>query len=527
VKQTSPIAYDIWSRLCLLAAFIEGAAVLSVEIMGAKILTPYFGNSLIIWTSIIGVTITFLAVGYYIGGFLSRKRSLPRILSYIFSIAAIFILIMPAWAIYLFDSFSDSSLYTSAILNASLLIGPPMIALGTTSPVIIQQLTKQLYDSGKKAGLVYAVSTLGGIFFIFLFGFWIIPWLGISIPIAVLSTLIFLFALFIFRSKVHIAFAIVFGLFFLKFIQSQKTEDSAGISIPYITEGLMGQLKVMDLKFPNNPTSYRHLMINGIPETIIANNKDALTNWPYIHKIAMLASMKKDPAILLFGFGGGSVTTEFNRMHMKTDVVEIDGRFLDIAKKYFYFSDSLSTFTVDDARHYMRTCKKQYDFIAVDVFAGEVTPSYIFTVESARELKKLLKKDGIITIQFNENLNPERTSAYQSICNTLLSEGYKVYFNLEKEELTDIMITASLSDIDFSLLDKKKMNPCCVNQPWTDAFIKNPMTKFDKPSGNGVILTDDKPMLDLLNAESLKIFREWAIKNYALPQLKEDQKMFK
>jgi predicted membrane-bound spermidine synthase len=514
----------------LLAAFIEGAVVLSVEILGAKILTPFFGNSLTVWTSIIGITITFLTLGYYAGGYLSRRQALHKVLSYMLSIAAILILIMQSWAPALFNSIADSSLYNSSIIASCLLLGPPMFALGTTSPVIIQQLTKQVHDSGKKAGLVYAVSTLGGICFIFLFGFLIIPNLGISIPLAALSLILFFFALYIFRSKTHIALAIVFVLFFLKFIQGQKTEDSTAISVPYMTEGLMGQLKVMDKLYPGNNTPFRHLMVNGVPETIITNNKEAISGWPYIHKIAILASMKRnnpDPRILLFGFGGGSAATEFNRMKMKTDVVEIDARLLDIAKKYFYFNDSLITYTVDDARHYMRTAKKQYDIISFDVFAGEVTPSYLFTTEGVRELKKLLKKDGMITIQFNELIDSSRTSAYRSICNTLLSEGYKVYYNLAPDEITDVMITASLNDIDFSLLDKKNMNSCCSVQPWTDAFLKDPMTRFDKLSPNGVILTDDKPMLDILNAETLKKWREWVITTYTLPQLKEEQKIFK
>jgi predicted membrane-bound spermidine synthase len=515
-------------KLYLWAAFLEGAVVLSVEILGAKILTPFFGNSLIVWTSVIGITITFLTIGYYVGGLLSKKQHLNRMLSLMLSVAAIFILVMPSWATSVFDSLSDNGLYSSTVIAACLLLGPPMFALGTTSPIIIQQLTKQVDDSGRKAGMVYAVSTLGGICFIFLFGFFIIPYLGITVPLALLSLAVLLFALYIFRSKMHIALGIVYVLFLLKIVQLQKTDEDSAISIPYMTEGLMGQLKVMDKTYPGNNIPFRHLMVNGVPETIISNNKEAVSGWPYTHKIAILGSLRKDQKdALLFGFGGGVVATEFSRMHIKTDVVDIDGRLLNIAKDHFYFNDSAITFTTDDARHYMRTCKKQYDIIVFDVFAGEVTPSYLFTVEGVRELKNMLKKEGIMTIQFNELIDSSKTSAYQSICNTLLSEGYKVYTNITTDIISDVMIIASQNDIDFSKLDKQNINPCCAMQNWTDEFLKHPVANYEKPSPNGLILTDDKPMLDILNAETLKKWRQWVIENYTVPQLKEDHKLFK
>jgi spermidine synthase len=515
------------NKIYLWAAFLEGAVVLSVEILGAKILTPFFGNSLIVWTSVIGVTITFLTIGYYVGGLLSKKKHLNRMLSLMLSLAAIFILVMPSWATAVFDSLSDSGLYLSTIIAACLLLGPPMFTLGTTSPIIIQQLTKQLDDSGRKAGLVYAVSTLGGICFIFLFGFLIIPNLGITIPLALLSLVVLLFALYIFKGKMHIALGIIYVLFLLKIVQLQKTDEGSTISVPYITEGLMGQIKVMDKLYPGYKVPFRHMMVNGVPESIFTNNQDATSGWPYVHKLAILASMKKDPSILLFGFGGGSLVTEFNRMKLRTDVVDIDGRLLDVAKKYCYFSDSLSTYTVDDARHHMRTAKKQYDIITFDVFTGEVIPSYVFTTEGVSELKPLLKPNGVILINFNEFLNPARISAYQSICNTLLSQGFKVYCKTTNDEIAGVLIAASLNDIDFSELDKKNINPCCAAQPWTDEFIKNPVPKVEKPFTNGILLTDDKPIMEMLSAETLKKWRQWVIETYAIPQLKEDQKLFK
>lgn len=52
----------------LIIAFVEGSFIIAVELLGAKMMAPYYGNSLHIWTSVIGVTLACLAAGYYIGG---------------------------------------------------------------------------------------------------------------------------------------------------------------------------------------------------------------------------------------------------------------------------------------------------------------------------------------------------------------------------------------------------------------------------------------------------------------------------
>ena len=56
-----------------LLSFIEGASVMAAELLGAKMLAPYFGSSLYVWASVLAITLGGLAVGYYVGGILSYK----------------------------------------------------------------------------------------------------------------------------------------------------------------------------------------------------------------------------------------------------------------------------------------------------------------------------------------------------------------------------------------------------------------------------------------------------------------------
>ena len=52
----------------LLASFLVGAIILVVEIMGTRVISPYYGASIYVWSSLIGVTLASLTAGYVLGG---------------------------------------------------------------------------------------------------------------------------------------------------------------------------------------------------------------------------------------------------------------------------------------------------------------------------------------------------------------------------------------------------------------------------------------------------------------------------
>src|SRR5580765_2153526 len=60
-------------RYLYFTAAMTGAEVMIVEILGAKMLSPYLGTSHFVWTAQIAVTLVALACGYYAGGRLVDK----------------------------------------------------------------------------------------------------------------------------------------------------------------------------------------------------------------------------------------------------------------------------------------------------------------------------------------------------------------------------------------------------------------------------------------------------------------------
>ena len=81
-------------RLYMLVS-ISGAAVLAVELLGTRLLGPFYGVSLFLWSALISVTLAALSTGYAVGGRLAdRKASFTR-LGAVIGIAGIWLLLVP------------------------------------------------------------------------------------------------------------------------------------------------------------------------------------------------------------------------------------------------------------------------------------------------------------------------------------------------------------------------------------------------------------------------------------------------
>ncbi|MGD8416501.1 MAG: fused MFS/spermidine synthase, partial [Pseudomonadales bacterium] len=72
-----------------LLAFTGGFVIMSLELLGGRVLAPYFGSSIYVWGSIITVFMLSLALGYLFGGRLSLNRPSLSRFGVIFAVAAV------------------------------------------------------------------------------------------------------------------------------------------------------------------------------------------------------------------------------------------------------------------------------------------------------------------------------------------------------------------------------------------------------------------------------------------------------
>lgn len=144
-------------------AFVSGFCIMTIEMLGARIMAPYFGGSQYVWGSIITIFMLALALGYLLGGRLSMRK--PNAVTYgmFFIAAAVFSLPIILFADVImrpiFLTIEDPR-YGSLFASIAMFFVPTCI-LGMISPYSVRLLVKSQEHSGHIAGQLYFVSTIG------------------------------------------------------------------------------------------------------------------------------------------------------------------------------------------------------------------------------------------------------------------------------------------------------------------------------------------------------------------------------
>jgi len=192
--------------LIYLLAFTSGFSIMGIELLGGRILAPFFGSSVHIWGSIITVFMLSLSLGYLLGGKLStRSPSLARY-GQIFFIAAITVLPIALFGQGIMEAVFltvEDSRYGS-LLASMVLFFIPTVILGMLSPYSVRLLVTSSDESGQVAGKLYFVSTLGSALGTIVTSFYLILWFDINIIIYSFSSILAalgLLAIFIHKSK--------------------------------------------------------------------------------------------------------------------------------------------------------------------------------------------------------------------------------------------------------------------------------------------------------------------------------------
>ena len=171
-----------------LLAFSGGFVIMSLELLGGRILAPYFGSGIYVWGSIITIFMLSLSIGYLLGGRLSVHNPSSSRFAAIFAVAAVLLLPLTIYAQgimeFIFLSVEDpryGSLVTSIVL-----FGLPTVILGMISPYSVRLLVDNVAESGRVAGSLYFVSTLGSAIGTLMTSFYFVLWFEVNTIIILL-----------------------------------------------------------------------------------------------------------------------------------------------------------------------------------------------------------------------------------------------------------------------------------------------------------------------------------------------------
>jgi predicted membrane-bound spermidine synthase len=407
-------------------SFVEGGAVMTAELVGAKLLAPFFGTSLYVWAATLGVTLGGLMSGYYVGGRASVKfEDSNRTVHLVVLIGCLSLLVMPWISPWVMNLCMGLSLQAGAVLSLLVFLFPTLFFMGMVSPLLIKILTDEKEKAGNNAGNIYAISTLGGILFTFFMGFYFIPEYGLWLPAVLTSLAMLAFPLFWFFNSKKTRTAILFLMFFvlMSFLSYGFKMEEEKYKIIYKRESLLGQIKVVEIN-NNENGSLRALLVNNTMQTVENLDNPDYSYWQYTdYIIQLLEDHAPSSKGLLLGVGGGTILKRLLSKGMNVDAVEIDPYVAKVAYDYFMLPKE-KEIHIQDARYYMRKSpQKSYDYIIIDVLKGESAPEHLLTVESINHSLTLLKDNGQILINFYGYTDGKIGLAFRSLIKTIKECG--------------------------------------------------------------------------------------------------------
>lgn len=482
-----------------LIVFACGAIVMVLEIVGSRVLAPYLGNSIVVWTSLIGVILGSLSLGYWWGGKIADKQPSYKQLAAIIFLAAVFIFItiiskvlFLAWLVWL------DNLYISTVLAAVILFTPASILLGMVSPYAVRLKMKDIQSSGRTVGNLYAISTIGSIIGTFLAGFVLVARLSNNNILFILSASLFIVSL----------------LAFLNSLLKLKILLSIFLAFGFSTNWVIAE-NLARAGFREFNTAYHHVRIfdyldRGIGQKIRSLSTDPLGTQSamfleegrqselvatYIRFFNLLNFFKPNfKQTLMLGGAGYSFPkyylTNFPRANMT--VVEIDPQMTELAKKYFYLTDDPRlTIHHQDARIFLNRNKQKYDVVVSDAFNSFYSiPYHLTTQEAMREVYNSLTDDGVLLINLISAIKGGGAKFMQAEYATLQSVFPQVYlFVIDKsakvDQLQNLMLVALKSTTKPIFISPDQELSKYLANLWTEDIAVGPP-----------ILTDDYAPVD-------------------------------
>lgn len=153
-----------WSIAAAIAvACLCGWFVMELEILGVRMLAPYFGSAVYVVTgSVIGTFLLSLSVGYLLGGRVSARKNSGILLGLFITLAGIWTGILPFFTGPVCEGIFNLGLDEKwgSLLAALGLFALPTVLLGTVSPMVVRRLTRRPEEAGRSAGLVLSLSTI-------------------------------------------------------------------------------------------------------------------------------------------------------------------------------------------------------------------------------------------------------------------------------------------------------------------------------------------------------------------------------
>jgi spermidine synthase len=462
-----------------------------VEILGVRLISPVYGTGIHAWASLISVALVALAAGSFAGGRLADRRPGPRPFFLVVVAAGVLVETVPLYAPAVIPVFEPAGLRAGALLAATATFLPPLFLLGCAGPLALRALARDLSEVGKRAGGLYAVSTLGSVAGTLLTGFLLAPVLAIDDTLRLLGLVLAVtgaLGLFSGRAAGRAGAGLLLAGALL-FPPEGARAAPPGVPV-FSADTPFQRVEVAD------HAGERWLYLDGCVHTHFAPGPSADPRGSYIRLFAFLPGFRPDArTLLMLGVGGGALDALLAGEEYEVTAVEIDPVVLSVARHLFGTLAGAKRLVVEDARTFVRRADEAFDLVALDVCGSDFMPEHLVTAEFFREARRVLRPGGVLALN---SIGSLRGRVFPALAATLSAAFPRVeaFAGNPEGPLTNVVFYASDGELVL---------------PW--AFEEDGNRARVRFSG-GTVLTDQRNPVNLWNAPDAREIRRTRRERY-------------
>jgi len=400
-----------------LVVFTSGMTTLAVELSASRLLGNVFGTSNIVWANVIGLMLLYLTAGYFIGGrWADRSPKFTTLFQIILwgsflnaTIPMIARPIVTASGEAVFGA--QASLALGSFISILVLFSVPVTLLGMVSPFVIRLAVTDVSTSGKVAGQIYGISTLGSLMGTFLPVLLVIPELGTVRTFLLFSSILFVIAFIgLFKVNKQRAFMylwmpIVVALLAIYTLNGPLRPPAPNATLLYEDESAYNYIQVQE-----DENGFRYLYLNegqGIhsqwhPTTVFYGKTwDFFLTAPYFNEPPYTPDQVE--SLLVIGLATGTIPRQYTTVYgdIPIDGIEIDPGIIEAGEQFFQMNEeympNLKTYA-QDGRYILNRLDRQYSVIGIDAYRPPYIPWHLTTVEFFQEVRDQLTDDGVMVI---------------------------------------------------------------------------------------------------------------------------------
>lgn len=490
-------------NILVVAAFVAGFALMTVELVATRLMAPYVGSSIYTWTSVIGVILFGMAVGNYWGGVYADRHGSRKSLAALFAATSVSTFLIPL-ASYFSPVLALSSLPIAVVtfLLAAVLFCIPAVFFGTLYPGILKLYLQNIDATGVRSGQVSATWSLGSIAGTFLTGFYFISYIGSTATVLCTAVILLINAALLSRleKKSVIAIAVLFLTAGMMTYAMYWFTDARGAV--FAAESEYYKIRVVDSRLKNNGR-VRTLFLDADLHSMEGLDGQQLDIYPEIYPIFSVMN-ENIRSVLLLGGGSYALSKNIATFYKGSDVttVEIDPKVQWVAEEYFQLKEYPVHTEISDGRVFLRRTDKKYDLIFSDTYNSLISiPWHMTTVEFDQSVKSQLNPGGVYAINIFSALEGDDARLFQSMLKTLetVFEKYYVFAYGKDARQPQNIILVGVNGTSGMVSDGD-VRERIARLDGGAVFAKKLVVDYRVTSEDAMVLTDDYAPIERLMA---------------------------